>query len=374
MTISRKKHSPQTKVKVALEALTGEKTTAEITSKYGVHATQINQWKKAVLAVMPEAFSRQRKRQEDDQQALIDELYRQIGQLKVENDFLKKTLNIPLETRIVWIEPGHSKLSLRKQCGLLGINRSSLYYRPVGINDYTLVLMHELDQQYTATPFYGVLNMTEHLRTQGDQVNPKRVRRLLRRMGLEAVYPKPHLSQANPEHKIFPYLLRNMRIERCNQVWSTDITYIRMKHGFVYLMAIIDWYSRYVLNWALSTTLDADFCIEALHEALASSRCEIFNTDQGSQFTTRRFTEPLLDKGIQVSMDGRGRALDNIFVERLWRSVKYEKIYLNDFETVKEAYLGLKDYFDFYNHRRLHQSLDYQTPAAVLFKKERSLN
>jgi len=269
----------------------------------------------------------------------------------------------------MWIGSEHSELSLRRQCGLLGINRSSLYYRPVGIDDYTLQLMHELDKQYTETPFYGVLKMTQHMRTQGHQVNPKRVRRLLRKMGLEAVYPKPKLSQANPEHKIFPYLLRNVSIARCNQVWSTDITYIRMKHGFVYLMAIIDWYSRYVLNWALSTTLEADFCIEALTEALDSSYCEIFNTDQGSQFTTHRFTGPLLAKGIQVSMDGRGRALDNIFVERLWRSVKYEKVYLNDFETVKEAYLGLEEYFDFYNHRRLHQSLDYRTPAEVYLKK-----
>lgn len=267
------------------------------------------------------------------------------------------------------IEPNHLALSHRNQCVLLAINRSSFYYRPVGIDDYTLQLMHELDQQYTETPFYGVLKMTHHLRTQGHQVNPKRVRRLLRTMGLEAVYPKPKLSQANPEHQIYPYLLRNLAIERCNQVWSTDITYIRMKHGFVYLMAIIDWYSRYVLNWALSTTLEADFCIEALNETLASSCCEIFNTDQGSQFTTHRFTGPLLNKGIQVSMDGRGRALDNIFVERLWRSVKYEKVYLNDFETVKQAYVGLKDYFEFYNHRRLHQSLDYRTPAQVYLKK-----
>lgn len=270
----------------------------------------------------------------------------------------------------MWIEPEHSELSIRQQCDVLGINRSSWYYRPVGIDDYTLMLMHELDKQYTETPFYGVLKMTEQLRLLGHPVNPKRVRRLLRQMGLEAVYPQPKLSQADPEHKVYPYLLRNLPIVRCNQVWSTDITYIRMKHGFVYLMAIIDWYSRYVLNWALSTTLEADFCIIALKETLAVSGCEIFNTDQGSQFTSDRFTAPLLAKGIQVSMDGRGRALDNIFVERLWRSVKYEKVYLNDFETVKEAYQGLKDYFEFYNHKRFHQSLDYQTPAEVYFKKE----
>jgi putative transposase len=215
------------------------------------------------------------------------------------------------------------------------------------------------------TPFYGVCRMTAYLRRLGHEVNPKRVRRLLRTMGLEAVYPKPKLSQPNPDHKIFPYLLRGLIIDRCNQVWSTDITYIRLERGFVYLMAIIDWYSRYVLNWALSTTLEADFCIEALSETLAHGRCEIFNTDQGSQFTTRRFTDPLIDKGVKVSMDGRGRALDNIFVERLWRSVKYEKVYLNDFRTVRDAYQGFKEYFEFYNHERPHQSLDYRTPAEV---------
>ena len=274
-----------------------------------------------------------------------------------------------LEARKLWIDPEHSLLSIRQQCDLLGINRSSWYYQPTEIDDYNLLLMHELDKQYTETPFYGVLKMTEHLRLLGHLINPKRVRRLLRLMGLEAVYPKPKLSQANPEHKIYPYLLRNLSIERCNQVWSTDITYIRMKHGFVYLMAIIDWYSRYVLNWALSTTLDADFCIVALKETLATSQCEIFNTDQGSQFTTHRFTDPLLARGIQVSMDGRGRALDNIFVERLWRSVKYEKVYLNDFITVKDVYDGLRDYFEFYNHKRFHQSLNYQTPAEVYFKQ-----
>jgi putative transposase len=184
------------------------------------------------------------------------------------------------------------------------------------------MLMHELDKQYTETPFYGVLKMTEHLRSLDHQVNPKRVRRLLRLMGLEAVYPRPKLSQANPEHKIYPYLLRNVSIERCNQVWSTDITYIRLRHGFVYLMAIIDWYSRYVINWALSTTLEADFCIVALNEALEASHCEIFNTDQGSQFTTHRFTGPLVDKGIQVSMDGRGRALDKDYVSYCTSAVR----------------------------------------------------
>jgi len=240
-----------------------------------------------------------------------------------------------------------------------------VYYHPVGESDFNRLLMNELDEQYTRTPFYGVCKMTAHLCQLGHNVNEKRVRRLLRKMGLEAIYCKPNLSKLNADHKVFPYLLRGVDINRCNQVWSTDITYIRLGKGFVYLMAIIDWYSRYVLNWALSTTLEADFCIEALDETLGRSRCEIFNTDQGSQFTTNRFTSPLLNRGIKVSMDGRGRALDNIFVERLWRSVKYEKVYLCDFQSVQDAYSGLTEYFEFYNYERIHQSLDYKTPVQV---------
>lgn len=227
--------------------------------------------------------------------------------------------------------------------------------------------MNKLDEQYTQTPFYGVNKMTEYLNQLGYEVNVKRVRRLLRIMGLETIYPKPNLSKQNPENKVYPYLLRNLPIVRVNQVWSTDITYIRLKKGFAYLMAIIDWHSRYVLNWHVSTTLEADFCIETLVETLATANCEIFNTDQGSQFTTKRFIEPLLERGIKVSMDGRGRALDNIFVERLWRSVKYENIYLKEYESVLELKKGIKEYFEFYNYKRFHQSLDYKTPAEIYY-------
>ncbi len=268
------------------------------------------------------------------------------------------------------IDPQDQTFSLRQQCELLGVNRSGLYYQPVGESKENLRLMRLLDEQYTRTPYYGVLRMTAGLRRDGHPVNPKRIRRLLRTMGLEAIYQKPNTSQPNPEHKVYPYLLRGLSIERCNQVWSTDITYVRLTRGFVYLMAIIDWYSRYVLGWALSTTLEADFCIEAVGRLLQHKRCEIFNTDQGAQFTTPRFTQPLLDQNIQVSMDGRGRALDNIFVERLWRTVKYEYVYLQEINTVQEARLGLQNYFYFYNHERIHQSLDYRTPAEVFIGKQ----
>jgi len=263
------------------------------------------------------------------------------------------------------VEPKDTRFSVRQQCDLLGINRSTLYYRPAGESAENLMLMRLLDEQYTRTPCYGVLKMGAYLRTQGHTVNTKRVRRLLRKMGLEAVYQKPNTSLPNPEHKVFPYLLRGLVIERCDQVWSTDITYIRLSGGFVYLMAVIDWHSRYVLGWALSNTLEADFCIEAVGNIVANKQCEIFNTDQGAQFTTPRFTQPLLEKGIKISMDGRGRALDNIFVERLWRTVKYEHVYLQDIRSVQDAWLGLKDFFNFYNHERLHQSLGYLTPADV---------
>ena len=235
--------------------------------------------------------------------------------------------------------------------------------------------MNLLDEQYTTTPFYGVKRMTAHLKQLGHLVGQKRVRRLLRQMGLDAIYQHPNASKPNPEHQVYPYLLRNVPITRCNQVWSTDITYIRLSKGFVYLMAVIDWYSRYVLDWSLSTMLEADFCIDTVGKLLHNGlRCDIFNTDQGSQFTSPRFTTPLIDSGIAVSMDGRGRALDNIFVERLWRSVKYECVYLRQFDTVSQARVGLKDYFEFYNYERLHQSLDYHTPAQVYLDNNSSVN
>lgn len=251
---------------------------------------------------------------------------------------------------------------------MLGLNRASFYYQAATETEENLYFMRLLDEQYTRTPCYGVLRMTAYLHSLGHAVNLKRVRRLLRKMGLEAIYQKPNLSQPNPEHTVYPYLLRGLAIERCDHVWSTDITYIRLASGFVYLMAIIDWHSRYILGWALSTTLDADFCIEAVGKLLIKGyRCEIFNTDQGAQFTTPRFTQPLLAMGIKVSMDGRGRALDNIFVERLWRTVKYEYIYLQDIQSVQEVRAGLEQFFNFYNYERFHQSLNYKTPAQVYF-------
>ena len=265
---------------------------------------------------------------------------------------------------------GDERFSIRQQCDLLGVNRSGWYYEPVPESADNLLYMRLLDEQYTEDPSYGVERMTAYLCRQGYEVNAKRIRRLLRIMGLDAIYQKPNTSKTNPEHKVYPYLLRGVSATHCDHIWSTDITYIRLEKGFVYLVAVIDWFSRYVLGWSLSTTLEADFCIETVGKLLEKGKCQIFNTDQGAQFTTPRFTQPLLDKGIKISMDGRGRALDNIFVERLWRTVKYEYVYLNEFRTVQEAKIGLGEFFDRYNHRRLHQSLGYQTPAEVYWGKK----
>jgi len=266
------------------------------------------------------------------------------------------------------IDIGHTELSVVRQCELMGISRSGFYYQPVGMNAEDLELMRLLDEQYTRTPFYGVPRMTEWLHGLGSTAGPKRVRRLLRLMGLDAIYPKPRLSLGGPEHRKFPYLLRGVPIVRVNQVWSTDITYIRLRQGFVYLVAIMDWFSRYVLAWGLSNTLDAGFCIEALKQALRRGCPEIFNTDQGAQFTCQDFLAVLEGARIAISMDGRGRVFDNIFVERLWRSVKYEEVYLHDYETVSDAETGLSRYFPFYNDERKHKSLAYQTPSAVYWQ------
>lgn len=256
-------------------------------------------------------------------------------------------------------------MSVRRQCELLGLNRSSFYYEPGTEAPDNLRLMRLIDKQYTDCPFYGSRKMVVWLEQQGEKVNRKRVQRLMRLMGLEAVYPKPRLSVAVRENKVFPYLLRGVKIERADQVWSTDITYIPLPAGFMYLAAIIDWYSRYVLAWRLSNTLDGSFCLEMLDEALSWGRPEVFNTDQGVQFTAEAFTGRLVSAGVAVSMDGRGRCLDNVFVERLWRTVKYENVYLRGYATVPELQEGLGQYFPFYNHERFHQSLDYRTPAAV---------
>jgi putative transposase len=276
-------------------------------------------------------------------------------------------MSCSLEQRRIWITPKHPRLSVRRQCQLLGLAPASYYYQAEPESADNLHYMRLLDQEYTDHPFYGVRKMTVWLQQQGHAVGPKRVRRLLRAMGLMAVYPKPRLSLNPLAYQRFPYLLKGLAIVRPNQVWSTDITYIRLRGGFVFLAAILDWYSRYVLAWELSITLEVDFCVAVLERALVTQRPEILNSDQGVQFTSAQFQAPLLAAQVRLSMDGRGRAFDNIFVERLWRSVKYEEVYLKDYRDVAEARAGLQQYFPFYNEKRVHQALDYRTPHSVHF-------
>lgn len=284
----------------------------------------------------------------------------------------KKTGTLSLENRCSLVQANHKELSIRRQCELLQLPRSTWYrgVEPAQETPENLEIMAQIDKQYLKTPFYGSRKMVEHLQQNSWTVNRKRIQRLMRIMGIEGIAPGPNTSNPHPGHKIYPYLLRNYLIERPNQVWSTDITYIPMPCGFMYLVAIIDWFSRFVLSWSLSNTMDTYFCIEALKAALNEGKPEIFNTDQGSQFTSHEFTHTLLEKDIQISMDGRGRALDNVFVERLWRSVKYECIYLNEYSSVNSLHQGLSDYFRFYNYERIHQSLNYKTPEKIHFGKK----
>jgi putative transposase len=263
------------------------------------------------------------------------------------------------------VEPNNPHLSICRQCELLGLSRSTYYLAPAAESEENLRLMRLIDEQYLKTPFYGSRRMAASLRRRGEAVNRKRVQRLMTLMGLEGLHPGPRTTIAATDGRAYPYLLRDRVLTRVDEVWSSDITYVPMRRGFMYLTAVIDWYSRYILSWRLSNTLEGRFCLEALDEALARGRPEIFNTDQGSQFTSREYTGRLEEAGVAVCRDGRGRALDNVFVERLWRSVKYEDIYIKDYSEVTELESGLTAYFRFYDEERPHQSLAYMTPGEV---------
>ncbi|WP_394369977.1 IS3 family transposase [Spirosoma endbachense] len=364
---TRRVHDANFKTKVVLETLKGHKTLAQLSSEFGIHATQITQWKQQALEGLPTLFNGlvSSPMADYEREQIEAPLFQQIGQLKVENDYLKKKLRTNLVSdRRCLIEPAHNQLSINQQCELLGITRASYYYQPVGESAANLALMAQIDKLFTERPELGVRRMQQELTTTQTPVNLKRVRRLMRLMSLEAIYCKPNLSKPAEGHQIYPYLLGGVTIEEPNHVWSTDITYIPMANGFLYLCAVIDWYTRFVLSWRLSNTLLVDFCIDALQDALKQwGKPRIFNTDQGGQFTSPRFLGPLKAAEIQISMDGKGRAIDNIFIERLWRTVKYEHIYLQAYPDGLALERGLAKYFHFYNYGRKHQSLDYHTPA-----------
>jgi len=272
------------------------------------------------------------------------------------------------------VEPTNENISIANQCRVLKINRSTFYYKKKPVNPENLDLMRLIDEQYLEHPSFGSRSMRRHLEKKGYEINRKRVQRLMRQMGIEAIYPKPRTSIPNTEHKIYPYLLRKMNINAPNKVWATDITYVPMRHGFMYLVAVMDWYSRKVLSWRVSNTLESDFCVSALEEAIDNyGKPKIFNTDQGSQFTSKAFVGVLKSNHIQISMDGRGRCLDNVFIERLWWSVKYHFLYLWAFENGTELRKGLRKWFRFYNEERSHQALAEMTPDEVYFKDQKQL-
>ena len=366
MTTTRKTYTPKFKARVAMEAVRGEKTLSELGSQFKLHPIQIAKWRKTAVDQLPELFADGRRKASGNGEVETTALFEEIGRLKVELDWLKKKLTCSTEDRRPLVDHDHASISIRRQCDLLGVNRASLYYTPVGENEENLRLMRLIDQQYMKTPFFGSRRIQAWLRDEKDlAVGRKRISRLREVMGLEAMYPKSKLSKPGEGHKIYPYLLRDVTVERVNQVWSTDITYIPMRQGFCYVVAVMDWHSRFVVSWALSVTMELDFCVEALLSALRRGRPEIFNSDQGSQFTSEKFTGELKERSITISMDGRGRCFDNIFIERLWRSLKYEEVYLKDYETVTEARAGIGRWFQFYNQERFRQSLQYRTPAAI---------
>lgn len=362
----KKSYTPKQKASIALAAIKGEPV-SKLASLHQIHPAQIGQWKKVLETEAEKMFSDKRKKENYGKEKTIEELYKIIGQREVEISWLKKNSTLNSREKLSLIEKDNPEINLTRQAELLDISRSSIYYAPI-IDPREIQIKNTIDEIYAACPFYGSRKIKKELEINRQiKISRGYVQNLMREMGLQAIYPrkKLNLSQGDKQHKKYPYLLRNLEIVRINQVWSTDITYARLKNSFAYLTVIFDWHSRYVISWKLSATLENDFCIQALKEALEIAKPEIHNSDQGVQYTAENYVAVLEEAGIQISMDGRGRCTDNIFTERLWRTVKYENIYLYDCQNIEEARIGLTEYFQFCNHRRIHQSLDYQTPAQI---------
>ncbi|QYO71453.1 IS3 family transposase [Vibrio cholerae] len=371
MTRKRRNHSPEFKAKVALDAAKGDKTVAELAQKYNLHANQISTWKKELLENAAMIFATENHTGKESSEE-VDKLHAKIGQLTMENGFFGQSARsldrAQRKSSLVKSTP----LPIKRQCELLNIARSSAYYQPIGLSAEEITLRRMIDEIHLQYPFMGSRRIRNELAKKGYSVNRKRVVRLMRDMGIGAIYPKPKTTLANKAHKVYPYLLRDIDVTYPNQAWAIDITYIPMAKGFLYLVAIIDWYSRKVLAWRLSNTMDTSFCIEALEEALKHyGPPDIFNSDQGSQFTSTEFTQKLIEHNVRISMDGKGRWVDNLFIERLWRSLKYEEVYLKAYTTPREAELEIGNYMVFYNEERNHQGLNNLTPDEAYFGRQR---
>ncbi|NEI52869.1 IS3 family transposase [Rhizobium leguminosarum] len=364
----RRNHSPAFKAKVALAAIRGEQTLVELSQQFDVHANQIKQWKDQLLEGATGVFGEEAKAEPAGPTVDVKTLHAKIGELTLENDFLFRCARQGgIAGRKEMIDREH-KLSVARQAKLLGFSRGSVYYLPRPVSDGDLALMRRIDELHLDYPFAGSRMLQGLLRGEGLETGRLHVATLMKKMGIEAIYRRPNTSKPAPGHKIYPYLLRKLAVTRPNQVWAMDLTYIPMARGFVYLCAVVDWFSRRVLSWRLSITMEAAFCIEAVEEALVRyGKPDIFNTDQGSQFTSMDFTAVLKKAEIAISMDGKGAWRDNVFVERLWRSIKYEEVYLHAYKTVSEARVGIGRYLTFYNSRRPHSSLDRQTPDQTYF-------
>ncbi|WP_139839760.1 IS3 family transposase [Oceanibacterium hippocampi] len=364
---TRRRFTAEFKAKVALEGIRGERTISELATKHQLHPNQITQWKRQAIENLAKAFDDKAAAAQVGREAEVTKLHAKIGQLVVERGFFGQSLrSLSLDRRRMMIDPDHKWHSIHRQCELVWISRTSFYRQPAGESPENLELMRLIDEAFMETPWYGSRQMARPLRRQGWCVGRKRVRRLMRKIGLSPIYQAPKTSEPHPQHRIYPHLLQHLAIERPDQVWCADVTYIPMRRGFLYLVAIMDWFSRKVLAWRLSNTMEADFCVAALGEAIARhGKPDIFNTDQGSQFTSSAFTATLKDAGIRISMDGRGRWIDNVFIKRLWRSLKYECVFLSAFETGSEARNGIGSWIDYYNRRRPHSTFDGRTPDEV---------
>ncbi|RAK25966.1 putative transposase [Falsochrobactrum ovis] len=369
---TRRRFTAEFKAKVALEAIRGERTISEPFHETPASPEPDHAVETASRREPGQGARRQGFRCAGRPGSRGDEAARQDRSARRRAGFFGQGLrSLSLDRRRMMIDPDHERLSIRRQCELVSISRASFYRQPAGESPENLELMRIIDEAFMEMPWYGSRQMARHLRRQGWCVGRKRVRRLMRKIGLSPIYQAPKTSEPHPQHRIYPYLLRHLAIERPNQVWCADVTYIPMRRGFLYLVAIMDWFSRKVLSWRLSNTMEADFCVAALEEAIARhGRPDIFNTDQGSQFTSFAFTTTLKDAGIRISMDGRGRWMDNVFIERLWRSLKYECVFLNAFETGSEARAGIGSWIDYYNRRRPHSTFGGRTPDEVYDKQE----